>query len=244
MKRKYVLDLFCGAGGAAVGIDRAGFRIVGVDAVPQPNYPFLFIQDDAFKVLKRLLAGERISFATRGNRTERVGLSSIAWIWASPPCQSYSWSARRWKNGTNGHAKRKYPDLIKPMRKELQKTGLPYVIENVSGAPLKDRIMLCGQMFSLRVIRHRYFESNIILVQPEHQSCKGLVASGAALTIAGHGGHSKSYKLAHWQEAMQIFWMTKRERNLGDRKRPGNREDLCEAVPPAYSEYIARQMVT
>ena len=110
--RPRLLDLFCGAGGAAMGYHRAGFDVIGVDIEPQPDYPFKFIQADA--------------------------LSSFAWaaaewrncsaVHASPPCQRYSTLAHR-----NGNAD-DWPDLVGIVRWELQRAGVPYVIENVTGA--------------------------------------------------------------------------------------------------------------
>src|SRR5512146_2584663 len=104
-----LLDLFCGAGGAAVGYHRAGFEVVGVDIRPQPNYPFEFIQADALDIL-------------RWDWPERR-FGRLDAIHASPPCQTYT---KAQKLQGNDH-----PDLIGPTRRLLEQTGLPYVIENV-----------------------------------------------------------------------------------------------------------------
>ena len=139
-----LLDLFCCAGGAAKGYSDAGFEVVGVDINPQPNYPFEFIQADVLNM--------DIGF-----------LQDFDAIHASPPCQSYSDLAKRNRNADA------HPRLIEPVREMLDKSGRPYVIENVEGAPLQNPIVLCGTMFKgLRVIRHRLFEANFPLVAPEH----------------------------------------------------------------------------
>ncbi|HXC42398.1 MAG TPA: DNA cytosine methyltransferase [Candidatus Dormibacteraeota bacterium] len=144
MSKPRLLDLFCCAGGASVGYDRAGFKVVGVDIAPQPNYPFEFIQADAMSLDSKFLA-------------------SFDAIHASPPCQSYSDLAKR--NG-NGH---KWPRLIEPVRRILIRSGLPYVIENVDGSPLLHPVVLCGTMFpKLRVLRHRLFEANFVMLAPPH----------------------------------------------------------------------------
>src|SRR5258708_28352590 len=129
--RMKVLDLFCGAGGAAMGLPRAwpDAEILGVDIVPQPRYPFKFVQADA------------MTFPLEG----------YDFIWASPPCQAFSKTRR-----ITG---KEYPDLIDPIRQRFP-TRIPYVIENVTGAPLFAPVMLCGTMFGLKVIRHRNFETN------------------------------------------------------------------------------------
>jgi DNA (cytosine-5)-methyltransferase 1 len=141
--RKFrLLDLFCCAGGAGVGYDRAGYEVVGVDIDPQPNYPFEFVQADALTLSPKFIA-------------------SFDVVHASPPCQSYSDLAKR--NG-NGH---EWPRLIGPVRNMLIRSGLPYIIENVDGAPLRDPVVLCGTMFpKLRVLRHRLFEANFEIVRP------------------------------------------------------------------------------
>jgi DNA (cytosine-5)-methyltransferase 1 len=110
--RPRLLDLFCGAGGAGVGYHRAGFDVVGVDIKPQPNYPFEFWHDDALEYLRQLC--------------ESVPSAEFSAIHASPPCQAYAGLSS--KDG-------RHPDLIPPVRDLLRATGLPYVIENIEGAP-------------------------------------------------------------------------------------------------------------
>lgn len=209
-----LLDLFCCAGGAAKGYQESGFEVVGVDIKAQPNFPFEFMQGDVLKL--------PISF-----------LMEFDAIHASPPCQSYSVLAKR--NG-NGH---EWPRLIEPVRAMLEETGLPYVIENVPGAPLQSPIMLCGTMFpGLRVIRHRLFETNFELEAPAHKAhpkCHTLDKRKAHygktcewrdyVQVTGGGNCS----VAAAQDAMKIDWMSKAELN--------------EAIPPAYTRYIGQWLL-
>jgi DNA (cytosine-5)-methyltransferase 1 len=125
VSRPRLLDLFCGAGGAAVGYHRAGFDVVGVDIAPQRNFPFLFVQGDALEFL-----------AEHGHGFDAVH--------ASPPCQHYSGMS----NCRPGLAA-EYPDLIGPTRDALIATGKPWVIENVPGSPLRKDLVLCGCMVGL-----------------------------------------------------------------------------------------------
>lgn len=136
-----ILDLFCGAGGAAMGLHRAfpDAEIIGIDNKSQPHYPFKFIKDNAMVYL------------------DFPNLFSFDFIWASPPCQHYSSMQHIHKN------KEKHPDLIEPVRRKLMKWGVPYTIENVIGAPLLNPRMLCGTMFGLPIAKHRIFESNFPL---------------------------------------------------------------------------------
>ena len=129
------LDLFCGAGGAGMGLHRAGFDVTGVDILPQPRYPFRFIMGDA-------LAQD---------------LTGFDFVWASPPCQAHTAMQHIRKNA---HA---HPDLIPAVRAKLESWGGPWVIENVKGAPLRNAVMLCGAMFGLRIAKHRYFETSFDL---------------------------------------------------------------------------------
>jgi DNA (cytosine-5)-methyltransferase 1 len=213
-QRPRLLDLFCCAGGAAVGYHRAGFDVVGVDIVERRSFPYKFIQTNALE----LDAGFLASFDA---------------IHASPPCQSYSDLAKR--NG-NGH---EWPRLIEPVREMLISVGRPYVIENVEGSPLIDPVVLCGTMFpGLRVIRHRLFEANFKITPPEHKkhpkvhtfdkrkSHFGKTNEWSDFVQVTGGGNST---LAAARDAMGIDWMTKGEIN--------------EAIPPAYTELIGKQLI-
>lgn len=131
MKKLKCADLFCGAGGAAMGLSKAGFEVHGWDIKPQPHYPFEF---------------------HLGNALE-ADLTGFDFVWASPPCQAYtqaSLSQRR--------AGKIYPDLMAATRAKLFDSKLHYIIENTPGAPMRVDIILCGSMFGLRLIRHRWFE--------------------------------------------------------------------------------------
>jgi len=180
-----LLDLFCGAGGASVGYHRAGFEIIGVDMVDQPNYPyrFEFIQADALE----------------------IDLPECDVIHASPPCQNYCWSTTKARNKG-----KTYPDLIEPTREILKASEKPYVIENVVGAPLINPTYLEGTMFGLGVIRRRLFETNWWLPQPMYISRKGTVKDRTYCSVAGNGGDG-SNRVDNWKKAMDIYWMTRAE---------------------------------
>lgn len=196
-----LLDLFCGAGGAAMGYHRAGFEVVGVDINPQPHYPFEFIQGDALEYC-----------AAHGKEFDAIH--------ASPPCQRYSWAAARW-------GKENYVDLLYPTEDLLIKIGKPFIIENVENAPFRLPVMtLCGTQFGLKVIRHRKFAASFPVLNRTH-SIKH-PKRGDFVTCAGHGGNGSS-KYKDWVYAMQIDWMSKIE--------------LAQAIPPAYTEFIGRQLM-
>jgi DNA (cytosine-5)-methyltransferase 1 len=209
-----LLDLFCGAGGAAMGYHRAGFEVVGVDLKPQPNYPFEFIQDDALLILSRLTEGRDIAGGG-------YVLGNFDAIHASPPCQAHSTLGSLWRD-------REHPDLVPQTRELLCATGLPYVIENVVGAPLHDPFLLCGSMFGLcangrQLRRHRIFESNVFVMRPVCQH------RGQPVGVYGHGGGgsmTRGYKgtAQEYREAMGIDWAT--------------RAEIAQAIPPAYCEHV------
>lgn len=201
-----LLDLFSGAGGAGAGYARAGFSVVGVDIDPQPAYPFEHRVMDWREALS--------------------DVSGFDAIHASPPCQGYSWSTRKGRED-------RWPLLIGDVRDALVATGLPWVIENVPNArrDMREPVLLCGTMFGLGVIKHRLFESTVDLwPQPGHPRCQGAIASGVAVTVAGHGGDSKDFRLSRWREAMGIDWMR-------------DRHDLAEAIPPAYTEWVGGRLI-
>lgn len=217
-----MIDPFCGAGGAAVGYARAGFRVVGFDKKPQPNYPFEFHQLDLWNPRT-----EQIEIPERLIRGAVAGHGS-------PPCQSYSDLANR--NG-NGHL---WPRLIHPTRQFFERLDIPYVIENVEGAAvdMKDPVTLCGTMFpGLRVLRHRLFETNWGLTSPPHgdhplvfthdkrKSHYGKLDQNVSFVQVTGGGNCT---VANARDAMGIDWMTKNELN--------------EAIPPAYTEWVGRQL--
>lgn len=212
MSRPRLLDLFCCAGGAGMGYHQAGFDVVGVDLSPQPRYPFAFIQHDAVKLDMRFIR-------------------SFDAVHASPPCQAHT--------DLQKQSKREYPCFIEPVRAMLKASGLPYVIENVEGAPLIDPVVLCGTMFpGTRVIRHRLFETNWPLVAPPHgkhplvytmdkrKAHYGKLNEWTSpVQVTGGGNCSK----AAAADAMGMDWCTK--------------EELNEAIPPAYTRFIGGKLI-
>jgi len=210
-----LLDLFCGTGGAAVGYARAGFEVVGVDLVAQPHYPFEFIQEPY----------EAALFDLMNNWPE----GTFDAIHASPPCQGYTQfsnlNAERWGNRVE------HPMLIEPVRELLDATGLPYVIENVQGAPLRKDLMLCGSMFGLRVRRHRIFETNWSVggAPPCHHQDDSIAIygkmDGRRVWTRKNGTELRAARtIGQASEAMGIDWMTW--------------DEIKEAISPAYTEYV------
>ena len=242
-----LLDLFCGAGGAAVGYSRAGFEVVGVDLAPQPRYPFEFHLADAFEYL----ADHWQEFDC---------------FHASPVCKGYSVMKNLpWLKG------REYPYQILPVREAFEAIGKPYVIENVMGARwgatgLKKRGLgnhgmqagyLCGTMFGLPLYRHRLFETNWLWLAPEHlkhtrriQSGRHLGGRARKIVFSGSAPVARRASLAAWQgsgaqangvgvghaagwriaaEALGVQWM--------------DREGTCQAIPPVYTSWIGSRLL-
>lgn len=221
------LDLYCGAGGVSMGLRRAGFDVVGVDIRPQPRYPFTFVRADALR--------------------PPFDLAAFDFIWASPPCQAHT-ALKTMYNA------KEHQDLIPATRALLQASGRRWAMENVPGAPMEFSVMLCGTMFGLgcedaELRRHRLFETSVPLLAPQCQH-------GERAVIGLYGGHQRNRKrvrtigvygegcrdsrrkhdkghpdftVEDGRAAMGIDWMTLAE--------------LCQAIPPAYSEFIAKGLM-
>ena len=215
--RPRLLDLFCGAGGAAKGYYDAGFDVVGVDLLPQKNYPYEFHQADA------------LTFP----------LDGFDVIHASPPCQEYSRSRYIYNHVPST------PKLIPAIRKRLEASGKPWVIENVAFSDLPDATELCGSMFGLPIRRHRWFSSSLLLFSPGpcchtpgfYNPIGGKIRGYGTLAsktryIDGKGVTRKReghYRLATGHKAMGIDWMSL--------------DELSQAIPPAYTRWIGEQHI-
>lgn len=275
--RPKLLDLFCCEGGASEGYRRAGFDVYGIDlfkhldskgrrvGFSQDRYPFMSRQLDALEAVRLLLAGRPLRFTNVGHVPGRpmealdaaafwsgLRLEDFAAIHASPPCQHASAGTRAMRS----QGKSEHPALIEPTRDLLEQTSLPWVIENVSGAALRDPIMLCGSQFGLttededgfplRLERHRLFESNVPLAAPgpcahDESVWAGGVYGGSRGRKPGqnaeehrhssrydrHGGYvPKSIEVQ--QHLLGIDWMTK--------------GGMAQSLPPAYTEWIGSQL--
>jgi DNA (cytosine-5)-methyltransferase 1 len=215
MSRPLLLDLFCKAGGATRGYQRAGFYVVGVDIEPQPNYcGDEFVQYDAL----------------------RYPLNGYDAYHASPPCQANL----RGLSAVNRRLGRQYEhvDVLAETREALRATGAAYVIEQPEqGAPMVAPVRCCGTGFGLPVRRHRLFESNVPLVGmpcdhgrfTERKYWTSWVKNGerqraTVVQVYGNGGDRHE-----WGPALGIDWMTP--------------DELTQAIPPAYTEHLGRQLL-
>lgn len=213
MKPK-LLDLFCGAGGCSVGYSRAGFEVVGVDIKPQPNYPFEFHQADA------------MTFPLEGFDV----------IHASPPCHDHSTvtGRNRKATGSKGTAW-----MLPATLERLRSSRSVYICENVATAKMEGGYVfqLCGSSFRLNVRRHRLFATNQLVIPPacDHSwqtpRFKSLDSrqKTMATVIGVHGHLNYPGEFSLRCEAMGIDWM--------------KNEELSQAIPPAYTEWIGRQII-
>lgn len=222
-----LLDLFSGAGGAGAGYARAGWRVLGIDNREMPSNPYPTLLGDALSI-----------------EPDWIGHNFEA-VHASPPCQRFSSMTL-----ANGFAARsRHPDLIERTRDLLDESGLPYVIENVPSAPLRNPITLCGSMFGLRVRRHRRFESNVSIMAPPCGKHEPVWAHNTsrdwAMVTRGEitrdrqdvlwqrwvcpVGHLPNWMVPSHGDAMGIDWM--------------GANDLVQSVPPAYTQHIGLQLL-
>lgn len=218
MKPK-LLDLYCGAGLAAKGYQDAGFEVLGVDIEKQPNYPGQFVESDALEFM-----------LTYGPGLRAMGFVVIH---TSPPCQASSALTK----GTNQGMV--YKQMIPQTRDALEQVGLPWVIENVAGAPIRKDLTLCGEMFGLGVIRHRFFEFGgglAVPEQPTHVKHRGRVAGmrhgvwyeGPYFAVYGEGGGKGT--VAQWQQAMGVTHTSVRK-------------EIAEGIPPLFARFIGEHMM-
>lgn len=222
MRKPKLLDLFCGAGGCSEGYRRAGFEPYGIDNDPKPlrHYPFPYICMDALEAMDKLLAGEGLTFSNG----ETLYLDDFAAFHASPPCQGYS-------EATPIEYKKKHPRLIPEVRHYLRCTKKPFVIENVPSAryDMQEPVRLNGTIFGLPTYRNRYFETHpdfIPLLMPSDTHIK------LPVVIRGHTRRATGryeYPADECRIAAGIDWMTK--------------EELNQAIPPAYTEYIGKYLM-
>ena len=205
--RPKLLDLYCCGGGAGHGYEQAGFDVTGIVIEPQAKHKNRFIQADAIEHLKS-------------------HWREYDAIHASPPCQAYSTASMQFRI-----AGKEYVDLIEVTRIELQKTGLPYIIENVPGSPLINPIELCGAMFGMKTYRHRLFESNIKLIAPEHPKHINKNAKMGRKPLNGdfiqYVGHFSGVKEV--QEMTGLHWLGQHE--------------LAQSIPPQYTKHLGLQLM-
>jgi DNA (cytosine-5)-methyltransferase 1 len=222
MKKPRLLDLFCGSGGAGMGYHRAGFEVIGVDIKPKPYYPFKFHQADALE----------------------YPLSGFDVVHASPPCQVYSRLSHL--------SGKQHKALIPIIRERLKKLNIPYVIENVIGAPLVNPIMLCGSMFGLKtkcgaqLLRHRLFEVYpILILTPKCNHAKtrtiGIFGNKARDTAAEKRHYTKSKETRGPAPNDILFTLKDAQYAMGCPWMPFT--SLSQAIPPAYTEFIGKQLM-
>lgn len=203
-----LLDLFCGAGGASTGYHKAGFSVTGLDVKHGKRYPFTYLRMSIEEVTQDFI-------------------SEFDVVHASPPCQTFS--ITRNLRIAQGKSTDKV-DWLPYTRELLLKSGKPYIIENVPGAPLQNPVILCGSSFGLKVRRHRLFESNLPItgsVCNHKEQGRPVGVYGSMKDEIPKGGKTAE-SIEQARSAMGIDWMIWSE--------------LVEAIPPAYTEYIGLQI--
>jgi DNA (cytosine-5)-methyltransferase 1 len=206
-----------------MGYHRAGFTVSGVDIKPQPRYPFTFIQGDALEYI-----------AAHGQEYDVIH--------ASPPCQAFTQMSAKWRG--RGTRADEHPDLLTPTLTHLRPLTTPWVVENVPGARrlMRPTVILHGGMFGLGVHRPRLFESSsMFLCAPAPRvpfpiGVYGTKPDGRTTYRYRNNGNYKGKSLIRAAKSIEearavmgIDWMTW--------------EEIREAIPPAYTEWIGLQLM-
>ena len=229
MRKLLALDLFCGAGGASIGLYQAGFDvIVGIDNNRNcgKRYPFDFILADAL--------------------SPPLHLWDFDFIWASPPCGEFSPAS----NASKKKGK-EYIDLLTPTR--LMIASHPcWCIENVPNAPMRADVVLSGPAVGLENIqRLRHFEFNpawftrnfflapVPTLVPKHK-----FKNGEALTVTTTMGSNNSFY------ARKAVGLPGKAPNHESKKKMGIPEqfdmttaEIGRAVPPPFAQFIGEQVI-
>ncbi len=258
MARPLALDLYCKAGGNARGLHRAGFDVIGIDIEAQPNYPYYFVRGDALKTLRELIGGRPIFVPSHPKRF--LYLHDFAFIWASPPCLDNT----TLRNAPNA---KKHKDLIAPTRELLERTKLPYVIENVDSPLARQRLhepfRLCGSTFGLGVTakanpklvarrfelrRHRLFECNFEFDDIDGGRCMVCCHHSGAPVIGVYGAHCRcrSKQFGGRGTADFVGYDHNLLASMAMGIKPGTMtlDELSNAIPPAYAEWIGKKALT
>ena len=218
------LDLFCGGGGACLGMLDAGFdEVVGIDNEWHPNYPGIFIQGDVFNL--------------------PVYMHEFDFVWASPPCQAFSMARQPFGNTV---LKTKPVDYISDTRDIVQ--SHPFTcIENVPLAPIRRDVVLTGPSVGLKyIVRRRHFELSWFMMYPPPilSLPKERWESGKALSITKSLGCKR-----HWYPRKKLglpgrpsLSEAKAVMGIPDGIQMTSAE-IGEAVPPPYAEFISRQVL-
>lgn len=205
------LDVYSGAGGASHGYALAGHDMTGIDSRPQPRYPYRFVQADALEVLATW------------------DLSGYDFIHASPPCQDHMRGGNKPLHGTSW--------MLAATRAALERTGLPWIIENVPGAPMRADYQLCGCLFDLhlrdmQLVRVRWFETSWhgfdMRAPCDHGGRVAVSVVGTGTTSHARDRLGRCPTRRDYQQLMGIDWM--------------QRPELSQAIPPAYTRYLAGEM--
>jgi DNA (cytosine-5)-methyltransferase 1 len=218
--RPRLLDLFCCAGGAAMGYHRAGFDVVGVDIAPQPHYPFESHQADALEFI-----------SAHGHEFDAIH--------ASPPCQPYSTGVVSRSSKWNHTKGKDEAALIGATHALLVASGKPWVIENVMGARAhmpSPWFALCGAMFDRPIPRHRAFSTSFYVLAPEHPKCRGLALRAAQelgweyrdMSVTGKGRRAGTSE--RWAYLLGVDW-------------PMTQHEMAESIPPVYTAHVGAQLM-